>query len=370
MGGLARARRRGDRLGLRTAIVIASALAAVGSRAALAQPAEGDAVAPAPDPKVAKKWLFAGHQLMQRGSYLAARGRPDEAKPQFEQAAVAFARAIEASDDVNIYLELATAEDKLGKLDAAVKHVRRVVDATAGIRPDVAKRAASLLEQLLTRVGLVTLTVVPAGTSITLGGAELGTSPLPEPLVLLPGTYTLSFQADGFQPREAELKVEPGSETERTVELEPIKVIVQPVKPAEPDPVVTVAPPRRASRTPLYIGAGVAGAASLGAGVLGILALREHATFTDPTSSMPDREDARTRGKRFALVGDVSLAAATAAAGFTVYWYIYRYRQDSTRLASDPAGNPVHNRMHHRAKLDAVPWVQPESAGIVLAGSF
>lgn len=359
-----------------TALVIAAALAVAAPRAALAQPPAGGpgSAAPvrAPGPVATRTWLAAGNQRMARGAQLVARGRPDEAKQLFEEAVAAFTRAIEVSDDVNIYLDLAVAEERLGKLAAAIRHVRRVVDATSGVRPEVARRAAGTLEQLLARVGLVTLSVIPAGTSITLGGAELGTSPLPEPLVLLPGTYTLSFQAAGFQPREAELKVEPGSETERTIELEPVTVIVAPLAPLAPvvrDEVAVVAPPPRPSRTPMYIGAGVAGAATLGAGVLGILALRQHATFTAPDTAAPDREDARTRGKQLALLGDVSLATAAAAAGFTMYWYIFRYRQDSRQLASDPAGDPVHNQSR-LAKLDAVPWVQPQSAGVVLAGSF
>src|SRR6185436_13247287 len=101
-------------------------------------------------------------------------------------------------------------EEKAGKLDAAVRHLRPLVRADAGVRPEVAKRARARLDELSTRIGLVTLRVAPPGTSITIGGSELGLSPLAEPLVLMPGTYTLVFQADGYQPREAELRVEPG----------------------------------------------------------------------------------------------------------------------------------------------------------------
>jgi hypothetical protein len=186
---------------------------------------------PVKDPKVAKQWLVAGQLLMHKGSLLAAKKRWEEAKARFENAVTAFQKAIEAGGDVNVYFDLANAEDRLGKLDDAVKHLRLVVNAKAGVRPDIVKRATTRLEDLSTRVGVVTLSVTPAGSSITLGGAEFGTSPLPGPLVLMPGTYTLSFQADGFQPMEAEIKIEPGTESERTIALEPVKVIVQPVKP-------------------------------------------------------------------------------------------------------------------------------------------
>jgi len=320
--------------------------------------------APVKDPKLAKKWLAAAAVLMQKGSYYASRNRPDDARAQFENAATAYQRAIEAGDDVAIYLDLAGAEDKLGKFDDAVKHLRRVVAAPAGVRPDVVKKATARLDDLSTKIGFVTLTVAPAGASITLGGAEIGTAPLPEPLVLMPGTYTLAFQAEGFQPKEAEIKVEPGSEIERAIELEPVKVIVEPVKPIPlpPEPVIEDQP-AAPSALPVYVGAGVTGAGVLSAGLFGILAIGQHSTFTGATTSKLDREDARSNGQRFALIADISLGTAAVAAGFTAYWYFTKYRQHP-RKPEERHPPPVD------AKLDVVPWVQPQSGGVTLAGRF
>ncbi len=318
------------------------------------------------DPRAAKKWLAAGQLLMHKGSYLASRNRPDDAKPQFENAVTAFVRAIEAGDDLNVYFDLAGAEDKLGKTDDAVKHLRLVVNAKAGIRPDVAKRATARLDELLTKVGLVTLIVAPDGTSITLGGIEVGTSPLSGPLVLMPGTYTLSFQADGFQSNEAELRVEPGSESERVIQLEPVKVIVEPVRPAPADVVPEDKPPPR-SPLALYIGAGLTGLAVVGASVCGVLALREHATLTRASSSATEREDAQANGKLLAHITDASLATAVVAAGLTAYWYFYRYKQHRGNSSKSPQERhppPV------ETKLDVVPWVQPQSGGVTIAGWF
>jgi hypothetical protein len=328
----------------------------------------GDAGAPRPvvpvkDPKLAKKWLAAALQLMQKGSYFTAKNRPDDARAQFENAVTAYRRAIEAGDDVAVYVDLANAEDKLGKLDDAVKHLRRVVAVPAGVRPDVVKRATARLEDLSARIGFVTLAVTPAGASITLGGTEIGTAPLPEPLVLMPGTYTLSFQAEGFQPREAEIKVEAGSEIERSIELEPVKVIVEPVKPMVAEQPLPDDQPTPPAALPLYVGAGVTGAGVLGAGIFGILAISRHSTFTGASTSAPDRADARTSGQRFALIADISLGAAAVAAGFTAYWYFTKYRQQPKK--SDERHPPPVD-----AKLDVVPWVQPQSGGVTIAGRF
>jgi hypothetical protein len=369
--------------GQRVALVTIAALAAVViSGGAFAQPSDpggdietesGSAAAGAPttvtppaapvkDPKIAKKWIAAARQLMQKGSYLAAKNRPDEAKVQFENAVTAYQKAIEAGDDVNVYFDLANAEDKLGKIDDAVRYLR-IVTTRPGARPEVVKKAAAKLEELAAKVGLVTLTVTPAGSSITLGGTELGTSPLPESLVLLPGTYTLSFQADGFQPKEAEIKIEPGSETERAIALEPVKVIFEPAAPAVPDDAPQGDKPEPPSKLPLYVGAGVTGAGVLGAGIFGILAVSQHSTFTGASTSRLDRADARANGQRFALITDLSLGTAAVAAGVTAYWYFYKYKRFPKKPEQRPPPPVV-------TKLDVVPWIQSQSGGVTIAGWF
>jgi hypothetical protein len=350
-----------------------------GSAAPGAQPAAPPPASPAKeatDPKLARKWLLAGQQLMQRGSALAANNRPQEAKAQFANAVAAFQKALAAGDDVNVYAELASAEEKLGKLDDAVKHLRLVAGARTGVRPDVARKAAARLDDLSSKVGLVTLTVNPAGSSITLGGVELGTSPLPEPLVLMPGTYTLSFQADGFQPKEAEIKIEPGSEIERSIALEPVKVIVEPVPPARSDEGAGEGAGerrRRAAVLPLYVGAGVTGAGVLGTGIFGILAVNRHAKFTAASTSTADRADARTSGQRFALLADLSLGTAVVAAGFTAYWYFYKYKGSHRKPEERRVASP-HQSASRLAtletKIDVLPWVQPQSSGVMIAGWF
>ncbi|HEU4735329.1 MAG TPA: PEGA domain-containing protein [Kofleriaceae bacterium] len=329
--------------------------------------AEGAVAVPAPpapkDPRAARKWLAAAQQLMQKGSYFASRNRPEDARAQFENAVTAYRRSIEAGEDANVQLDLAFAEEKLGKLDEAFKHLRWLTARTTGVRPDVLKKANARLDELSARIGLVTLTVTPAGASVTLGGIELGAAPLPGPLVLMPGTYTLSFQADGFQPREAEVKVEPGAEIERSIELVPVQVIVEPVKPALPGEPLLAHPPPPPSPMPLYVGAGVTAAGVVGVSVFGILAVRQHTTFTGASTSSADRRDARDRGQRFARIADLSLGTGLAAAGFTTYWYLARYRPAVVKPEQQHSPSVD-------AKLDVIPWVQPRSGGLTVAGWF
>lgn len=355
-----------DPAGRESDVEVDPAPAGSDSSTAAAPGSAGTPAAPTKDPKLARKWLAAAQQLMQRGSYLAAHNRPDDARPQFENAVTAYQRAIEAGDDAGVYLDLANAEDRLGKLADAVRDLRRVTAPGSGARGDVVKKARGRLDELLARVGLVTLVITPPGAAITLGGAELGTAPLAAPLVLVPGTYTLAFQAEGYQPREAEITVEPGSEAERAIALDPVRVIARPVAPAPPPPPIDR--PGPPSKLPLYAGAGLAAVAALDAAVFGALALAQHATFTGATTSRLAREDARTNGKRFALIADVSLATAVVAASFTAYWYMRHGRPHTPDRSSRSLETRAKTRLE--TKLGVVPWVQSRSGGAALAGWF
>ena len=305
------------------------------------------------DPAAAKKWLAAAKELVRKGDAATRAKKADEAKTHYDNAVTAYEKSIEAGDDPNVYFELATFEERVGRLDGAATHYRALVKAE-GARADLVKRAQARFDDLTTKLGLVMIAAKPDGTVITINGEEVGKTPLAEPLVLMPGTYTISLAAEGHQPKDIEFKVEPGSESERTVELEPGKVVVKPVEPVEkpePEPVVVAGP----SKLPLYVGLGATGGFVLVATITGFVALGKHSTFEDKNASPTDRSDAKDSGKTFALVTDICLAGALVAGGFTAYWYFAKYKPAQRENAS---------------KTAVVPWVKPDAGGLVLAGSF
>ncbi len=343
-------------------------------------PTNGDPVTPpavVKDPKLAKKLQWTAQQAALKGDYLTRMKKPDDAKVQYDLALTAFQKSLEVGDDLNVYFELATLEDKLGKLDDAAKHCRVLIKAQSGVRPDVVKKATAKFDELSTKVGMVTLTVDPAGATVTLAGAELGTAPLSDALILMPGTYTFAFAADGFQPKEAELKVEAGSESERTIELEPVKIIVEPVKP-RPDVVEETPVAKPPSKLPLYVGGGATIAFVGVATVTGLLAVSQHGTFTAGDSSKGERADAKSNGQRLAKITDVSLIGAVVAGGFTAYWYVFKYKASHKKADEKPRGNrmDISSRSRARAvgaKVVVVPWVQPgadTSGGFSITGGF
>lgn len=342
------------------------------------QPAEQkpvEAPAPVKDPKLARKWLRAAAQLMRKGDHLTKRDDAAGAKIQYDNAITAYKRAMEASEDdaaLPLNYDLAIAEEKAGLTIQALTHVKVVVAAGDAIRPSVMKKAQAKLDELTMQVGVVTLTVEPAGTQISIDGNVVGEAPMTTAMTLMPGTHTVSMTAVGYQPKDVEIKVEAGSESVRSLELEPVPVVVKPpVFEPEPEKPKVAAP----SKMPLYIGGGATVALALGATVTGILAVSEHSTFTSPMSTSPERKDAQVAGRNLSHVTDICLGGAVVAGAFTAYWYFFKYKpahrafEDDARPAPRP-GSPDDVNASLQPKINVVPWVQPEAGGLVVAGSF
>ncbi|HEY4243826.1 MAG TPA: PEGA domain-containing protein [Kofleriaceae bacterium] len=320
------------------------------------------------DPKVAKRWLGAAQQLVQKGNYFASHGKPDDAKAQYENAMTAYEKAIETGDDPNVYFDAAAIEEKLGKLDAAVHYLKMVQAAQKGVRADIAKKTATKLDDLTAKVAMLTLTVKPEGAAIALAGAELGKAPLGAPLVLMPGTYTFTVTADGFQPKDVEVKVDAGSEAEKAIDLDPVPVIVESPRNATADLVEPPPKPPTKSMLPTYIG----GAATIvgigGTAAFGLLAVHQHTIFVRKTTAPLDREDAQTNGKNLALASDISLGVAVAGAAFTAYWLFFHHPHAHRAATDSDTRHPP--PVDESAKLDVVPWVQASGGGFSVAGAF
>ena len=340
-----------------------------GSATAQQDPSADVPVAPAPpkDPKQSKRWLAAAHELVQKGDAATRRKQVDDARSHYASAIIALEKALDAGDDVNLNFELASVREKLGDFAEAVKRYRTIVNVKANARADLVKKATTRIDELSAKVGMVTLTIAPDGTMISLGGVELGTSPLPESLVLMPGSYKFSFVAEGYKPKESELKVEEGSESERSIELEPVgKIIIDnPRKPVVEPPATTTA--SRPSKLPLYVGAGATIAFAGIATVTGILAVGQHTTYVAAGTRPADRSDAHDTGRRLAHITDACLGGAVIAGAFTAYWYYVKYRPAQRNASHEARGAEINAPA---AKVDVVPWVQPGTSGVSIAGWF
>lgn len=321
-------------------------------------PAEEPA-APVKDPKIAKKWLQAAKALVAKGDAATRAKNADDAKTQYGNAITAFEKSIEAGDDLSLNLQIAAVEEKLGRIDLAARYYKLVTTAKTGVTPSQVKQAQAKYDDATTKVGLVTLTVVPDGTTITTNGEKLGVTPLTEPLIFMPGDYTLTMSADNYVDKETEIKVEAGSESDRKIELEPRKpsnpnIDSEPVVAQEPPP----PPPSKPSMIPVYV-AGGAGVILLGVAVGADLTARSwHNTFVAPNTSKDERDYAKDHGKTWAHVGDASLIGGVVGVGVAAGWYFLKVRKGATA------------QPEKAAKVDMVPWVQPDAGGLTIAGVF
>jgi len=358
----------GDR---RIALVCGSALLAsvAAVRASLAQPEGGgdvemgdgsgsaagsDASAPAKDPRLARKLFAAAQGFERKADQLARQNKTDDAKAQYAEAINAYHKAIEVGDEPSYTLALATAEDKAGDPASGYKHLKALLATQPPPKPDVLKKAQAKLDELEGKVGKVTLTVIPDGTQIMIGGKTVAEAPMTEPLVLAPGTYTVSFAAVGYEPKDSELKVEAGSESERKIQLSVVKVVVKP-REAEPEPEPTVV--EKPNMMPIYVGGGATAVLLVTSIVYDFKAKHQHDIYTAKNTTANDRLDARDNGKLFAHVADATLVGTVAAAAFTGYWYWFKVR-------------PAMAAQEKQPKVGVAPWVQSDASGLAAFGSF
>src|SRR5450432_1251978 len=169
---------------------------------------------------------------------------------------------------------MALIEDKLGAEPDAYQHLKLVVDAQPPVKPDALKKAQTKLDEVTGKVGIVTLTIDPDGTTVTIDGKSYGDSPIKEPIVLMPGTLTANFTLVGYQPKDVELKVEAGAGVEKKVTLEPVPIKIEPNKyEPEPEPVQVVIKP---SKTLLIAGLGATAVFTVSAIIFGASAISQH----------------------------------------------------------------------------------------------
>jgi len=288
---------------------------------------------------------------------LTKQGKADEAKAQYDNAVTAYQKAIEAGDDVAVHLQLALVHDKLGAYTDEIQQLRLLVDPANGAKPDLVKKAQAKLDETLAKVGTVVFKVSPEGATITRDGVQIGDAPMTTPLALVPGAYTFSFAAVGYQPKDVEVKVEAGGEIERSVELAPVPVVVRPVI---HDEVETAEAPKQPDRMPLYLGAGATGAFLVAGTAFGIAAISAHKTFVAPKTSPSDRADAQSYGRLRAHLADASFGCMVIAGAFTGYWYWFHIRNATAE--APPERIPP--------KVDVIPWVQPGGGGFVVTGDL
>ncbi len=316
--------------------------------------------------------LVAAAESSVRAEKLAQRKHRAEAQAEWARAAAGYRAVWKETGDDNLRLPLAVAEEGRGELAAAAAELRALARAAsalasasasaprAPVRPEIAAAGAARLAALLPRLAQVTFAVTPRRTAIRVGLTTIAVTPLDEPLLLAPGSYTFALEANGYRGQELALTVAAGQRVERAVALVALAELAPKVAPAEPlagADGAALEPPSRLS--PLVLAGAATAGVLLVAGVgTGLTALHRHSQYEDEPSASR-RDGYADSGRRWALATDVLFGAALAVAAGTAYLY---FRAEATPVARGEARAP------HRVHL--VPWAGADSAGIGVAGAL
>ncbi|MBI2893843.1 MAG: tetratricopeptide repeat protein [Deltaproteobacteria bacterium] len=292
------------------------------------------------------------------GSSYYEQGRYEEALHEFEEAS---RLASERTRPLMIF-NLGQAQERLGRLTEAIASFRAYLDAqtNAADRALIEERIRNIQARL--DATAISLTVSEPGARVIVDDAERGITPLAEALRVSPGAHEIRVEREGFQPLSIRVSVEPGQRLETEARL-----VALPVPPAPaPDPVAATpapaprprprsAPPaERGGRLYTWIAAGVAGAAAVGGGVLGVLALSER-DAADDAARERERDaydESKSSAEDLSLFADVAFGVAVlgAAAAVTLFF--------------------VESGAPRAGETAAAPLVLPGGGGAVVSGWF
>jgi hypothetical protein len=308
--------------------------------------------------ELAKKLIAAGDKLMAEADKLRKKKRDSDAAAKYEKALKAYEEAYDRFPSAKIFYLIGLAELRLGRNLEAIRHFRQLLAEAEGVSDALRETVTLDIDEAKQQVVTLIFVVEPEGALISVDGVDVGQAPYTEPYFVAPGEHVIAVSAEGHVPFETRVALEAGAESERTIKLDRIPVVVDTPKPKpRPRPV-----PRRprVSRTPLIAGiSATAGLAAL-ATVTGLIAVSKHGTFTDQTQPADEREAARDSGKTFALVTDLTWLATAAVGGYTAYYYYKVYKPRQRRLEQRGAA----------ARVWVVPYADPAGGGVAVGGSF
>ncbi len=369
-------------LAVATALV---ALLAVTSSADAQRRRGGGATPPAPTAEqreTARVAYGRGQELFRAGTFA-------EAQVQFEAAFAAVPNPV-------VLLSIAECQERQNLAVDAVATLERYLAA----RTDAPDRAA--VEQrvvgLRARPATLVVSSTPPGAAISVDGTATGRT-TPAEVTVPPGDHTVALTLAGHEPGSEQVTVTFGARREVTSTL----AATAGAAGSEEDifgsgghegegegegeePVAPPPPPSRGVGAPVWIAAGIGGAALVTGTVLGFLALDRQSEF----NAMPSH-DAADSGKTLALFADVGFGVAAAGIITAIVLYATSDAADEEDEAApeggaggDPGGDaggegeggggagdePTARRPARGPRISFAPVIGPTAGGVVAGVRF
>ncbi|AKV04640.1 hypothetical protein AKJ09_11303 [Labilithrix luteola] len=255
-------------------------------------------------------------------------GRAAMKKGDYERARTMFVESQRLDPAAGTLLNLALAEEKLGKLASAWEHSGTALEgfSASDDRIAVAKKLHDDLDKRVARLTLTTSAPFPAGTKVLVDGTELSMASLGVALPQDPGPHRIVVRAPDHKDREFSLTL--AERAAQTQALELGEVVDTPPLAPGPAPAAASAPPsaperehaETGSETTRAVGWALTVAGGVGlvvGGVTGVLTIgRKNTTDEHCNTTGCDSEgfDASKEGRTLGTVSTVAFVAGAALA--------------------------------------------------------
>ena len=244
----------------------------------------------------------------------------------FEGALVEFTAAYKLTGNYKLLYNIGICQQQSREYVAAADTFRKYLkDGGTEITPERKADVEDRLSKLSLSVSRVRIvTDAPAGTTVTVDGAPVGTIPLGEPVSVKIGTRVFSFTSNG-------------KTVAKTIEIisgdnKPVNLLMADAASSSPPPPPQPQVPEKpidkvddgpAFPWPLWAITAVLGG---GAAVTGVLAVKQRNDFEEKQATFgvnpSELEDKRSNAQTLGIVTDVLLVGTVIAAGFSTYFTI------------------------------------------------
>lgn len=246
------------------------------------------------------------------------------------EAAVRFAESQRLEPAPGTLLNLAIAEEKLGRLSSAWAHARSAVEQlpSSDDRAAVARDVFARLDRRVPRIVLRTKGL-PRDARVELDGSELRAGSFGLPIPVDPGPHRVTIAAPGHVDRVLQLAAAEAETVEGDIEVGPVVVVGTKLR----DTHVTVGSGSTV-RTFGWVSLATGGIAAIAGGVSGALAMDRNGTVEDRCEGrFCDREGAAAavEGRTFATVSTAMFVGAGVLVAAGVVMLIVSPRSAPTR---------------------------------------
>ncbi|HEX6275273.1 MAG TPA: hypothetical protein VFZ53_19670 [Polyangiaceae bacterium] len=258
------------------------------------------------------------------------------AEGEFRLAVIEFERTYQITQDYRVLYNIGQVRIQLGNYARAIGALNEYLKQGGDkVAPDRKKAVESDLDMLAARTGHVRIVANVAGADILVDDLPVGVSPLAEAVLLDAGEHKITARKRGYDGRAVPVTLAGRDSMLVEIKLDKIpeggsRVVIQQVD-KESDP------------TWMYAMWSATGVLAVGAGVFGVLGIKEKNELEDlrvqkdPEPTRDELDDTSRRAKSLLTTADILGVAAVASGGIALYLTL-TYEPDKGKGREKPPG--------------------------------